>query len=382
MNKSKRFLAVLLSLGMAVAGSSCAADEENQKPLADGSSAVAEVTEAASESSDSDSVSSDDGQPVQNDAPAEVQAQVSETPVTEYVDNIWAAFLVSPNEPAYTNAKDGYRILDVLCQDSVIGDIASMSRNAEAPEDTVAYDEKVITAGGPVSTANLAFGKLSEIPDSFLNAMVSDMKAEIGEEYGNHSGGAGMGYRTFYQASYEADGGYLQVNQQDGYWARTLGAYSEHCAGVAVDFDISYNNSEQLESTGRYNRGESTPANAEFTWLADNAHKYGFIWRYKISGSADSVYGMKTGTIREGWHWRFVGVYNATKFWEKCASDTNGDGVPDAGYMTNDNYIWEDYYIENIYPDQRYPRNMLEAFTEFYNTSSGTKCTWDEYNSR
>ncbi|MBP0961716.1 MAG: D-alanyl-D-alanine carboxypeptidase family protein [Oscillospiraceae bacterium] len=205
------------------------------------------------------------------------------------------------------------------------------------------------------------------------------MKSAIGLEYGEHDGGAGMGYRTFYQASYDVATGGLQVNQENGYWARTLGAYSEHCAGLAVDFNISYNSSEFIESTGAVNREGTAPANKEFTWLADNAHKYGFIWRYKIDGDTTSATGQRTGTIYEGWHWRFVGVYNATKFWEKCAADTDGDGILDKGYMTNDNYVWEDYYNEYIANDSSYPHSEYEAFTGFYNAEAGNKCTYEEY---
>jgi len=356
---NKKLPAVILSLSMLFAGASCS---EKNIPAEEEPAAEA-VTEQAEQLQEEES-------PVQN-----------EPEDNEFIDNAWAAFLVSPAQPAYTKAEDGYRILDVLCKDSVIGDIASMSRDAQAPEDTMAYDDKVITAGGPVSTGNLAYGRLAEIPQSYLDAMVAQMKEDIGYEYGEHSKGAGMGYRTFYQASYDSENGGLQVNQENGYWARTLGAYSEHCAGVAIDFDISYDNSEYISAAGRWNRGEKTPANVEFTWLADNAHKYGFIWRFKIDGSSDSFYGMKTGTIREGWHWRFVGVYNATKFWEACASDIDGDGTPE-GYTTNDNYIWEDYYVENIHGNARYPQDMLEAFTKFYNSPEGTRCSYDEYISR
>lgn len=308
-----------------------------------------------------------------------INTDVPDVPQGVFEDNIWAAFLVSPSNPAYKDQEQGYEILDVLCEDSVIGDVASLSRSARAPEDTYAYGTEVITAGGPVGYDSLAYGRLSEIPDSFLNAMVKDMKAEIGDYYGDHDGGSGMGYRTFYQASYDADTGALQANQSNGYWARTLGAFSEHCGGVAVDFNISYDNSEYLEYSGADNKDGDTAANKEFSWLADNAHKYGFIWRYKIDGSDESAYGFETGTIREGWHWRFVGVYNATKFWEKCAADTDGDGTPDSGYMTNDEYIWEDYYYENINGNTKYPQTEYEAFCSFYNSEKGNRCSYDEY---
>ncbi|MDO5149394.1 MAG: D-alanyl-D-alanine carboxypeptidase family protein [Oscillospiraceae bacterium] len=296
-----------------------------------------------------------------------------------YIDNIWATFLVNPENPAYTEREQGEEILDILSKDSVIGNVASLSYSADSPEDTVIYDTEVITAGGPVEYSSLAYGSLSEVPDSFLNAMVTQMKEDIGENYGEHSSGAGMGYRTFYQASYDVDTGMLQVNQQDGYWARTLGTFSEHCAGVAVDFDISYNNSEFLEGNGTDNKKGGTAANEEFAWLAENAHKYGFIWRYKIDGSDETKNGYQTETIREGWHWRFVGVYHATQFWNICAADTDADGIPDAGYEQNDNYVWEDYFYEYLNENSLYPQNEYKAFTEFYNTDKGSKCTFDEY---
>ena len=298
---------------------------------------------------------------------------------TFYIDNIWATFLVNPENPAYTEREQGEEILNVLSNDSVIGDVASLSYSADSPDDTIIYGTEVITAGGPVEYSSLAYGDLSEIPDSFLNAMVMQMKEDIGEDYGEHSSGAGMGYRTFYQASYDVDTGLLQVCQENGYWARTLGTFSEHCAGVAIDFDISYHNSGFIEGNGTDNKKGGTVANKEFAWLADNAHKYGFIWRYKIDGADETKNGYKTGTIREGWHWRFVGVYHATQFWNICAADTDADGIPDAGYEQNDNYVWEDYFYEYLNQNSMYPQNEYEAFTEYYNSDKGNKCTFDEY---
>ncbi len=331
-------------------------------------------------------VTTQEKKPVQTEAapaetPAVTEAEKKEQyrPAPDYEDNKWAAFLVSPSNPAYSTREQGEAILDVLSHDSVIGSVASLSKAAEAPADTTAYGTPVITAGGPVGYGSLAYGRLSEIPESFLNAMVQDMRNDLGSSYGGHSSGSGMGYRTFYQASYDADTGGLQVSQSNGYWARTLGAFSEHCGGVAVDFDISYQNSGYLSSSGRNNRAGSTMANNEFRWLADNAYRYGFIWRFKIDGSESSSEGNRTGTIREGWHWRFVGVYHATKFWEKCAGDTDSDGVPDTGYMTNDNYIWEDYYYDYISGNPSYPQNEYEAICDFYNSPQGSRCSYYDY---
>lgn len=76
--------------------------------------------------------------------------------------------------------------------------------------------------------------------------------------------------------------------------------FSEHQLGTTLDF-----------TTGGLGGGldgfESTPA---FTWLQENAHKYGFTLSYP-KGNAYYVY--------EPWHWRFVG--------EDLASDLKKAGV-------------------------------------------------------
>lgn len=71
---------------------------------------------------------------------------------------------------------------------------------------------------------------------------------------------------------------------------------SEHNLGVAMDIVCV---DEWFEDT------------EEFSWLKENAHKYGFILRYPKDRQED------TGIIYEPWHWRFVGVDAATEIKEK-----------------------------------------------------------------
>lgn len=289
-----------------------------------------------------------------------------------FEDNKWATFLVSSANPSYTTVKQAEDILNVFKNDSLIGDIVEKTLNSTYPATETKFGVNIITAGGPVLESELANGTLTAIPNSFLSAMVNQMQQDLGNRFGEHSSAAGMGYRTFYQASYDVNG-VLQVSQSNGYWGRTLGAYSEHCLGVAVDFDISYKNSGAISGSGLTNRSGSSDANKEFKWLADNAHKYGFIWRFKISGAESTATNRTTNTIYEGWHWRFVGVYHATQFWKKCSSD----GV--TGYNTNDNYLWEDYYYENIASKSGYPKTAYEAITSYYNETKGNLCTYANY---
>lgn len=67
---------------------------------------------------------------------------------------------------------------------------------------------------------------------------------------------------------------------------------SEHNIGIAMDICNTY---------------DSFANSAEYAWLMENAHKYGFILRYPKE--KEDV----TGIVYEPWHWRFVGVEYAEK---------------------------------------------------------------------
>jgi D-alanyl-D-alanine carboxypeptidase len=73
--------------------------------------------------------------------------------------------------------------------------------------------------------------------------------------------------------------------------------YSEHQLGTTVDFSLP-------NSGGDLKFGETEA----FSWLMNNAYKYGFILSYP----KDNGY-----YIYEPWHWRFVGVELATKMREE-----------------------------------------------------------------
>lgn len=73
--------------------------------------------------------------------------------------------------------------------------------------------------------------------------------------------------------------------------------HSEHQTGLAIDVSsasVGYQLTQNLEQT------------TEGKWLADNAHKYGFIVRYQ------RAYEAETGYMFEPWHLRYIGVDHAT----------------------------------------------------------------------
>ena len=75
---------------------------------------------------------------------------------------------------------------------------------------------------------------------------------------------------------------------------------SEHALGLALD--LISNQYTELDE-----RQETT---AEAKWLKENCHKYGFILRYPPEKTNI------TGIIYEPWHYRYVGVEDATKIME------------------------------------------------------------------
>ena len=91
--------------------------------------------------------------------------------------------------------------------------------------------------------------------------------------------------------------GYSQVKAERTAkeWVALPGT-SEHQLGIAVDI----------------NADKSKSSNDEvYTWLAANAHNYGFILRYP-QGKQEI-----TGTSYEPWHYRYVGVDAAREIYER-----------------------------------------------------------------
>ena len=99
------------------------------------------------------------------------------------------------------------------------------------------------------------------------------------------------------------------TQKADTYSARA--GYSEHQTGLAADV---YNKEKP------YTEFEDTK---EFTWMQENAYKFGFILRYP----EDKV--SETGYMYEPWHYRYVG--------EEIAK-----------YIHEKNITYEEYYVKFI----------------------------------
>ena len=110
---------------------------------------------------------------------------------------------------------------------------------------------------------------------------------------------------TLYNNYVKSDG----VEEADTYSARP--GFSEHQTGLTLDIDNVSSNYMQFEST------------KEFTWMQNNAHKYGFILRYPKG--KENI----TGYTYEAWHYRYVGVVVAT-------------------FIHNNQLTYEEYYAKYV----------------------------------
>lgn len=93
-----------------------------------------------------------------------------------------------------------------------------------------------------------------------------------------------------------------QVGEQAASTVVAIPGFSEHQTGLAMDISSKSVNLELIENFEETVEGQ---------WLADNAHKYGFIIRYP-KGKEEI-----TGYQYEPWHFRYVGVEAATVIYEK-----------------------------------------------------------------
>ena len=96
------------------------------------------------------------------------------------------------------------------------------------------------------------------------------------------------GYRSYDYQSQLYNGYVAQYGQAETDTFSARPGYSEHQTGLA--FDVLHSN------------GQLVTNSAEASWVAQNAHSYGFIMRYQAGKEAI------TGYLAEAWHIRYVGI--------------------------------------------------------------------------
>ncbi|MDE5564142.1 MAG: M15 family metallopeptidase, partial [Oscillospiraceae bacterium] len=131
-----------------------------------------------------------------------------------------------------------------------------------------------------------------------LQQMFDDMRTDglspvVGEGYRTHQAQENMmadKVNMYIEQGYSRE----DADKQARKWVAEPGT-SEHELGLALDI----------------NAVDSTDAWDVYTWLADNAYKYGFILRYP-SGKEEI-----TGIDYEPWHYRYVGKEAALNIYQQ-----------------------------------------------------------------
>lgn len=170
-----------------------------------------------------------------------------------------------------------------------------------------------------VRTSEEAELRLRAEPSAALEEMMAAIQSEDMEL------AATSGYRSYesqqavYAENYAEDG----VESTDETTARP--GYSEHQTGLAVDV-ISIDNPDCIE-------GDCFADTPEGEWVAQNAHRFGFIIRYP--DGAEDV----TGYHYEPWHVRYVGEETAAEvfeldttleeYWDQPAAEEYDESEPD-----------------------------------------------------
>lgn len=110
------------------------------------------------------------------------------------------------------------------------------------------------------------------------------------------------GYRSYDRQTAVFDAKAYQVGEAAAATVVAVPGFSEHQTGLAMDISSRSVDLELIEQFGDTMEGK---------WLAENAHKFGFILRYPEG--KESI----TGYQYEPWHFRYVGVYAASAIFER-----------------------------------------------------------------
>lgn len=121
---------------------------------------------------------------------------------------------------------------------------------------------------------------------SALAQMFTDAKITGIELY------AVSGYRSYSRQKAVFDAEVIRVGEEQAILAVAIPGASEHQTGLSMDISSKSNNFDLTEGFADTNEGK---------WLAENAHRFGFILRYPKGKEGITNYEY------EPWHFRYVG---------------------------------------------------------------------------
>lgn len=174
--------------------------------------------------------------------------------------------------------------------------IALVNKNFALPDDYIPADLVRPNVDFPFGDQKLEKSLLRKEAASALEKMFSNAKESGIELY------AVSGYRSYIRQKGLFDAEINHVGKEKAEQAVAVPGQSEHQTGLAMDIAARSTNLNLTEGFGETTEGH---------WLAENAHKFGFILRYPKGKEGVTVYEY------EPWHFRYVGVKAATAIYEK-----------------------------------------------------------------
>jgi len=201
------------------------------------------------------------------------------------------------SEPADTNAQeskaqDKYRNVTMTGNDLSSGDLVLVNNKTpysfEVKQDLVSIYDKKTTSYFVRDKNVLLSGRIMDP----LNQMMDDFTAQTGLKTLN----VVAGWRSYD----EQENIYADCFAENGaeYTARYVAnpGCSEHHTGLAIDLSVFHSD----DGTSEQFCGED-----DYTWILENAWKYGFVQRYESGKEAITM------ISNEPWHFRYVGVPHA-----------------------------------------------------------------------
>lgn len=173
--------------------------------------------------------------------------------------------------------------------------LALVNKNFYLPDQYIPSDLVRPAVSFSFGNQNLEKALLRKVAAQALEKMFSDAKKAGIELF------AVSGYRSFTRQKILFDAEVKHVGEEKAEQAVAVPGSSEHQSGLAMDIGSKSTNFYLTEGFSNTKEGK---------WLAENAHRYGFILRYPKGKEAITNYEY------EPWHFRYVGEQAAAVIYE------------------------------------------------------------------
>ena len=174
--------------------------------------------------------------------------------------------------------------------------LALVNKDFALPESYTPADLVRPNVPFPFGTQKIEKSYIRQEAATALERMFADAKKAGVELY------AVSGYRSYARQKSLFDAEVNHVGVEKAEQAVAVPGNSEHQTGLAMDISSPSQHLDLSEAFAKTKEGK---------WLAQNAHKFGFILRYPKGKESVTVYEF------EPWHFRYVGIKAATEIYKR-----------------------------------------------------------------